>query len=62
MISEGLNNLWSTPVYLTKAEIPDLIVEHILTNYGDSKKVSANVSGDNINLLDYRYHRCCSTL
>jgi len=48
MINEGLNNLWSTPVYLTKAHIPDLIVEHILTNYGDSKKVSANVSGDNI--------------
>ena len=48
MIKEGFNNLWSTPVYLTKANIPETITQHILTNYGDSNKVSANVSGENI--------------
>ena len=48
MIKEGFNDLWSTPVYLTNATIPDIITQHILTNYGDSNKISANVSGDNI--------------
>ena len=48
MIKEGFNDLWSTPVYLTNATIPDTITQHILTNYGDSNKISANVSGDNI--------------
>jgi len=48
MIEEGFNNLWPTPVYLTKATIPDILVQHILTTYGDSNKISANVKDDNI--------------
>ena len=48
MIVEGLNHLWPTPVFKTKFETPNGIIEHLLTEYSDVNKKSANVSGDNL--------------
>ncbi len=48
MIIEGLNHLWPTPVLKTKFETPSGVIEHLLTEYGDANKKSANVSGDNL--------------
>jgi len=49
MIVKGLNPTFSTPVYRTNIT-EDLtgITQHLLTEYGDANKKSANVSGDNI--------------